>query len=768
MKDAVVYGSLLVLLALQVGLFFYASFRALWKYRHRKTYELVIAAILTFGFLDSMARKPGQGVHNNGSSSFTQYTIQNNGVGVEGAYASQPTSLITTNDFYFSGISVFTNRVELGLSWREGFFSGGEVIDLFAWWPTITNEVKWVGTTAVHPGSTNSLFEISASALGCTNMPSALFLRASERASAASTMNDWDGDGIPDLYEVHNGTNPYIPDASLISRITVGTNGLYQDIASAISASTNFSIVSLNDEVYELSDSLVMPAYPIILEGPQNGYAVVRSKAKVGAVMLTQEQSEKTLFRNLILSLEAQFGFQAGFWVGGNLPWAGVGSAARFENVRIRAPYPDVEYFGWVFYRDETGASLITNCTMNAAGATWAYGISSYNAASNVIQNCAFVNMPTNQGESSAIAQLIRATSNETVRIEVPSAYPNLSWAGYYKNDCFGEDQDSDNDGLSNNDEVFVYDTDPWLADSDSDGILDGEEIVDATNPKDIGSFMTNIEITLTNKVYYVGVTNYVFIGNVEKWDENLLFANSIISCKTNICTEVKAKELSVGVFSDLNRNGRYDVFEDVYVTKCDTSFLAVKHYDYVLGDIDSDGVDDACEMADGSDPYASNSFRISKRVTIKNENNVSGVTNYVYVSQSQDNFEASLCRAFVSGNVTLILNEVVSNRYLYVSCYRDFNRNGTYDESDVAYVWSITKSSDFIEERIIKDCDADGIVDNDEILEGTNPNNRSSYCYGVNATVVGVFSTTNVLKCLAAFGTNIIGMVGISPVFLP
>ena len=43
--------------------------------------------------------------------------------------------------------------------------------------------------------------------------------------------------------------------------------------------------------------------------------------------------------------------------------------------------------------------------------------------------------------------------------------------------------RDTDGDGLSDFDELYVYGTSPYLADTDSDGIPDGQEIKNGTNP---------------------------------------------------------------------------------------------------------------------------------------------------------------------------------------------------------------------------------------------------------------------------------------------
>lgn len=43
--------------------------------------------------------------------------------------------------------------------------------------------------------------------------------------------------------------------------------------------------------------------------------------------------------------------------------------------------------------------------------------------------------------------------------------------------------RDTDRDGLSDFDELYVYGTSPYLPDTDSDGILDGEEVKKGSNP---------------------------------------------------------------------------------------------------------------------------------------------------------------------------------------------------------------------------------------------------------------------------------------------
>jgi len=52
------------------------------------------------------------------------------------------------------------------------------------------------------------------------------------------------------------------------------------------------------------------------------------------------------------------------------------------------------------------------------------------------------------------------------------------------------KDQDCDNDGLPNGEEIEIHHTDPLNPDTDGDGILDGTEVTDGTDPLDPCSFV--------------------------------------------------------------------------------------------------------------------------------------------------------------------------------------------------------------------------------------------------------------------------------------
>lgn len=670
-------------------------------------------------------------------------------------------SIFSVTNLCFSKIQINTNVVSLTAAWPINMFAEGARLDFFAKVGALTNDKQWIGCNDISPAQTNCQHFVNLSDFTSgTNVPAAMFFSVSERSSTASTMNDSDADGIPDVYEFHNDTNPYIADADTMPRLTVGTNAQYATIEAAVSASTNYSVIALSAETFNLNQPLVLPAHPVLLEGPENGYAILRSSASPGVVMLTDGQGVETMIRNVIVDLRATDGFQAGFWIGGNLPWTGVGAAATFENVRVRAPYPGVEYFGWLFYRDDAGPSRIVDCVMNSAGATWAYGISSYNGATNQIDNFACVNMPVNDGESCPIAILVRESPNTTVRKEAPEARSDLSWAGYSTGEIFSASRDSDNDGLSDYDEVFVYDTDPWLADSDADEILDSVEIQAQTDPKDITSYNLQIAVEMTNTVYYADTTNYVFSGDVAEWRSSLLLANAERSIVTNVVMGFTNISDRVSAFTDLNRNGEYDDDYDVLCFGNVVGTFGQRRVRFAFGDIDGDTVDDAQEIADGSDPYDMRCYKITMSLLIENQDEVSGITNYIYSSFCDELNSTNYIGQFVSNTKYVSLNEIVTDAAILVFCFRDFNKNGICDESDIVYKWKFIKSEDDVQKKYLEDCDNDNIPDSLELAEGTNPMDYRSYCYSATALVSSIFSTTNMLKVVSMFGTNVVSEV--------
>ena len=518
---------------------------------------------------------------------------------------SSTEAFVVTN-LCFTGISVLTNGVDLRVAWPANFLDSGTTLDFFAKHQSLTNAWQWFADYPISSSMTNvSVLANWQDDLGCATNPPMMFFKVQDRTTCAATMTDSDGDGLPDVYELHNGTNPYVKDSSLAPKLTVGDGGDYGTLAEALSASTNYSIVELSSSVATFDQTITLPSHPVLITGPQDGYARLCSTADIAMFLLDEGQGPETAFRNLYVILAAQGNFQAAFWIGGNLPWSGVGASPVFENVRVRALYPNVLHYGWHYYRDDGCRSSISNCVMNAAGSTSAIGVYSYNGPDVDVSDCAFVNFPTNDG---CCAIWLKDGTN-VVSVS-PQVDTNLSWAGYALDGTYSQTRDSDGDGISDYDEVFIYDVDPWLPDSDGDGLTDAEEIAAGTDPKNLHSFYRRVTVVIDATDELLDTTNYVAWGtSATGWETNGL------SCcwafpSTNVYDMMSSSvPMYVKSFRDFNRNGQYDPEADIMLIEQVPSLDAVSTFVLRFGDVDGDGVADAIECQDGTDPFDAKNY---------------------------------------------------------------------------------------------------------------------------------------------------------------
>lgn len=725
------------------------------KIIRRPWFETFLLLFCVGGLIQYGATKGTNGTENaNQPSRLTQRSGLQSG-DLRGSGDGRGETFAITN-LCFTGIVPLSNSVCLSVAWPTNMFAEGTTLDFFAKVNALTNGWTWLEAYATVPFATNLEVEIAYPILASSlTVPAAMFFRVQDRNTCALTMRDSDLDGIPDVYELHNGTNPYVPDSGSVPRLTVGQNGTYASVEAALADSMAYSVIALGGETFVQSKSLVMPSHPVLIEGPDGGYAVIQSDSEIGAIMLTDGQDAQTMFRNLIVDLRAQGNFQAGFWVGGNTPWTGRGAAATFENVRIRANYPGVEHFGWLFYGNDGGSSVLRQCVMNAAGSTWAYGVSSFNAASNVIEDCAFMNMPTNAGETAAIAVLSRELTNVVVESWSPEVCFDLSWAGYPYDGSYSSTADADGDGISDYDEIFSTNTDPWLDDSDGDGISDGEEDVEGTDPRNLNSHGYRLVISVKNADVLPNVTNYVFIGSGDSQWSNMVYSCYDEGGSTNFIWKINDGALIVSSFRDLNRNGIVDFDDDIVLSNRVSGLQAVANLTFSFGDVDDDGVGDLQERLDETDPYSKTSLKISRTVRISNNDSDSSITNYYAISQSQYPDDVQWTR-MSSDVLSFGVSQKTMTGCLYALVYRDFNRNGVYDEGiDALHDKNRFVLGSTVFDVPVGDVDGDTINDSIEVREGTDPLNARSYCYQVSARIGGIFATTNHLICNAVFGTN-------------
>lgn len=316
---------------------------------------------------------------------------------------------------------------------------------------------------------------------------------------------------------------------------------------------------------------------------------------------------------------------------------------------------------------------------------------------------------------------------------------------------------DMDNDGISDYEEVFDYGTDPFLKDSDNDGILDDVEIfVDHTDPSNPYSFKQNLTVTVTNKASaaYAVYTAWG-ISNVG-WEANGLVAFPEGFGTTNYVDASSQGATHVKAFCDLNGNGTFDADYDILRVRSIPPGSTAR-VDFVFGDVDDDGVSDAQERQQGTDPYDGNNFRLVATVKIENSDVVPSLTNFVAWGYSAAGWEPNDLARFAGTSLTFPVNASVIGGELFVKVFRDFNANGVYDVDVDALVSNrLTRADNGKTVTFnIGDSDGDKISDSVELAEGTNPLDKRNYCFNLSLTYTDVSQTTNALTFAASFGTN-------------
>ena len=741
-----------------------------------------------------------------------------------GTTGVQPVENEITNTLHFAEIVVHTNgTATLSIAWPSTLLPAGATLDLFAATSLVNSVWVWQCEHLVAAGDTNWIATVAMPQTSPgTNAPSAFFY-VSNRETCADTMDDSDGDSLPDVYELAHGTNPYVPDYTSAPKLTVGQSGDFTDIQSAFVASTAYSIIELDPSVrHEITDSfgVELPQHPVMVTA-SNSYAVVRSTG-TAAFMLATNTTSRTLFKNLYLLLDAPGSFQVGFWCGGNLPWDGVPGAATFDNVYVRMPNPGVQYRGWMFYRHCADMALIRNCTLNAAGATWAVGIDAYGSPPLTVDGCSFVNFPPDGASNTGCGVLLRTSGVSDSGSEVtiscslfdgsftnawpfarfdptnsysvtisdclsPRALPleylpdittnitvtnaMLTWSGvphpYSPSVALGIGSlmpiandpaiDTDGDGLYDYDEAYESGTDPFNADSDNDGVPDGVEVNDdSTDPTNPHSFKQRLTVSVTNTVSLEYAVYSAYGYYPTGWEANGLAAFPQ-GCGTNLYEDASSQgAIYIKAFCDLNGNGEYDAAYDILLVR-EIPLGAMAQVNFVFGDVDGDGVIDAQERQEHTDPYDANNFRFIATVNIESSDVVQGLTNFVAWGYLPTGWETNDLVSFTGNSLAFPVDGVTVNGELYVKVFRDFNTNGVYDAGVDALVMNKLESKDNGETIVFRigDSDNDGIPDSVELGDGTNPSDRYNYCFTLSQTYTGIFQTTNALTFSASFGTN-------------
>ena len=319
----------------------------------------------------------------------------------------------------------------------------------------------------------------------------------------------------------------------------------------------------------------------------------------------------------------------------------------------------------------------------------------------------------------------------------------------------------SDDDGICDYEEAYSHELDPFNADTDNDGVSDNQEIADGTDPANPHSFRQTLIVTVTNRVSSAHAV-YTARGISDiGWEPNGLVAFPEGFGTTNYFDALSQGATYIKAFCDLNDNGAFDADHDILLSShIPTGSTA--HVTFIFGDVDGDGVSDAQEREERTDPYDSGNFSMSVTVKITNDDNVSTITNFLAYGYSATAWETNSIVSFAdrpSRTFSKLFTTVVTNGNLYVKCYRDLNRNGAFNpEADTLVVRQVGSGYNNKEYTIvIGDHDLDKIVDSVELTENTNPLDRNNYCFRMTSIVRDIFHTTNRLSVIAKFGGSIV-----------
>jgi len=324
---------------------------------------------------------------------------------------------------------------------------------------------------------------------------------------------------------------------------------------------------------------------------------------------------------------------------------------------------------------------------------------------------------------------------------------------------------DSDGDGLTDYDEVFLYETDPALMDTDADGFGDFDEIELGTDPKDPASFPASLSgfVAYPESVTVPG-TLMVLVTNATggSWQFDLgAYADGAYATPTNLPT---LDSYYVTAYLDTDANGQRDTWEpfgvpvsnpvtvtndvadvDIIILNptADTDVDGLTDFDEVFlhvtdpldPDSDDDGYHDGVEVGVGSDPNDPVSYPIEVSGTVSYSGPQTGV---VYLVAAHAGGSITNALAIDVNDTTFAFGYTVSNiisvlDYNFLA-FRDssgdgvqmpWEATGAYTNNPVLGPTNALTGIDIVMEDpgAGVDTDADGISDFNEVyLWGSDP----------------------------------------------
>lgn len=498
------------------------------------------------------------------------------------------------------------------------------------------------------------------------------------------TIEDFDGDGLPNVFEYFNGTNPFIADYDDAPRIIAGTNAAQGELSlsNAFASSTPYSIIELRPGHYAGPEwtGLTFPPHPILLtstNGFNNHDTTIGAPTTENFVFSFEDaQDLHTIVQGLTVDLRKETtSLLSAFKLS---PAEQNGSGAYFKNIHVRLSNKGVGR-GWWIVGPSSNSVMIANSLVEyvpsrngqAVYATdpppiFIDGLTAFNSGGRSASRALYLRR-TSQGiglfpfavknslfdetfGTNRIVYISGAefpesfincvvpdganlhTTNETgvVRGNVtvlsdgmPAESSLALGAGasysfvtadiegfergtppdigaYERRNHANDGRDSDGDGLANYDEVSIYSTSPWFADTDCDGIDDGIEVSHGANPTDAGDYCFSLSVVVTNTSIFKRDLSLGIRPTSVSSNEGVI----AVAVATNypiaqfapchVIVTNSAAQTAI-VFDDANTNGVFDAEDVILSSKAVTLTNHSAQLSFSLGtlafDKDNDGI---------------------------------------------------------------------------------------------------------------------------------------------------------------------------------
>ncbi|MDB4426074.1 hypothetical protein N9281_01325, partial [bacterium] len=194
------------------------------------------------------------------------------------------------------------------------------------------------------------------------------------------------------------------------------------------------------------------------------------------------------------------------------------------------------------------------------------------------------------------------------------------------------DERDSDLDGLSNYQEIVVYNTDPSNSDSDGDGFKDGLEISEGSNPNDGKVFPTRSLLVVTplnGSVTSDGMYPLNALATLTATPEAgyvfSTWAGDIVSTRNPLPVVMSENRILSAIFNRDERDADGDGlsnYDEIVIHATNPNQM----------DTDEDGFDDYEEILKGTDPNDSQAFPERKPIELRIEKlNVPSLVIFAY-----------------------------------------------------------------------------------------------------------------------------------------